>query len=826
VLNSLGARFNGTTWFDRTNYFVSFPASDENLAKALDLEADRMVASFIARKHLDSEMTVVRNEFEASENDPIGVTMDRAISTAFDWHNYGHSTIGCRADIENVSIERLQAFYRRYYQPDNAVLLVAGKIDEGKTLALVTKIFGAIPRPERKLERTWTLDPVQDGERSVTVRRVGDTQSVMAVYKIPAGTDPDAAAIQVLSRVMTDAPSGRLYKALVETKKATRVFPMYVATQEPGFIVFAAELDKTQSLDAARDAMIKVLEQQGTAAITTEEVERGKQELAKYIALTLNESDRLGIGLSEFIAIGDWRMFFINRDRIKAVAPANVQKVAGAYFRQANRTMGQFIATAKPARAEIPPARDVAQMVKDYKGQAQVAAGEAFDTDPMAIEKRIQYWKTPIGLSGAVVSKKTRGQTVQLTLRLQFGDEKSLSNLGAAPELVPAMLMRGTAKRTRQQLKDELDRLKSQVNVSGGPEGVGVMVTSTRENLPAVLRIVAEVLREPAFPQKELQLLVDEQLTDMEAQRQEPSFVASDALQRHMNPYPKGHPRYGDTLDESIARLKAVKVEELRAFHKGFYGASNGQVVVVGDVDATQAQKLIGELFGGWRSPAAYQRIVQRPSVATPMQKAFETPDKANAFFTAGLGLLVKDSDPEYPAMLLANYILGGGALKSRLADRIRQKEGLSYGVGSYFYAGALDKVGGWGAYAIYAPENAGKLEAAFKEELAKALKDGFPKEEVDAARQSWLQAQSVSRAQDRELSGRIAGNLFNGRTMAFSADLEKRVRALGGADLLAGLRKYLDPNKVSYAKAGDFAKSAKPSAGTATPARPAAKSR
>src|SRR5687767_11069748 len=194
-LTEHGSRPNGSTWTDRTNYFETFAATDANLEWALDLESDRMVNSFIAKKDLDSEMTVVRNEFESGENSPFGVLLQRTMATAYLWHNYGKTTIGARSDIENVPIDRLQAFYKRYYQPDNAVLLVAGKFDEPKTLALVHKYFSPLPRPTRTLERVYTTEPTQDGERSVTLRRVGDTQLVGAVYHVPSGAHEDFAAI-------------------------------------------------------------------------------------------------------------------------------------------------------------------------------------------------------------------------------------------------------------------------------------------------------------------------------------------------------------------------------------------------------------------------------------------------------------------------------------------------------------------------------------------------------------------------------------------------------------------------------------------------------
>ncbi len=222
-LQDHGSRPNGTTWFDRTNYFETFQASDANLEWALDLESDRMVNSFVARKDLDSEMTVVRNEYESGENSPMNVLEERVLSTAFLWHNYGKSTIGARSDIENVPIQRLQAFYRNYYQPDNAILTVAGKFDEARTLGLITKYFGPIPKPQRVLQSNYTSEPTQDGERSVTLRRVGEVQGVVVAYHVPPGSHPDFAPLDVATEILGDSPSGRLYKALVETKKAASV---------------------------------------------------------------------------------------------------------------------------------------------------------------------------------------------------------------------------------------------------------------------------------------------------------------------------------------------------------------------------------------------------------------------------------------------------------------------------------------------------------------------------------------------------------------------------------------------------------------------------
>jgi zinc protease len=805
-LSSHGARPNGSTWFDRTNYFETFAATDDNLKWALDLESDRMINSFIAKKDLDTEMTVVRNEYELGENDPGSVLVDRIFETAYVWHNYGKSTIGARSDIENVPIERLQAFYKKYYQPDNAVLLVAGKIDEAKTLDLINQYFAAIPRPARVLPKIYTDEPTQDGERAVTVRRVGDVQVVMAGYHVPAGSHADAAAVSILSEILADTPSGRLHKALVETKKASSVNSFPILFGEPSLIIFGAEVRQEASLDEARNALLATIEETTKTPPTKEEVERARNEIVKQIELNLNSSERVGVELSEWIGMGDWRLLFINRDHLRKVTPEDVQRVAATYLKSSNRTLGLFIPTQKPDRAEIPPVPDIAALVKDYKGDATVAAGEAFDPSPANIDARTER-SSAGGIKLALLPKKTRGNTVVAMMTLRFGDEKSLMNRSTAGELAGSMLMRGTAKHTRQQLKDEFDKLKARVTVGGGPTAATVRIETTRENLPAVMRLVAEVLREPAFPANEFEQLKEEELAGIEQQRSEPTAIGATEFRRYISPYPKGHPNYISTPDEDVAELKTITLDDVKKFYADFYGASNGELAVIGDFDDKELARLAGDLFGNWKSPRPYERITNQYRDIAPLNKSLETPDKANAFFLAGMNLNVREDDPDYPALVLGNFMLGGGFLNSRLGTRIRQKEGISYGVGSQLQASPLDKSGIFVTFAIYAPQNVERLEAAFKEEIARALKDGFTEDEVKAAKSGWLQSRQVSRAQDAELAGKLSSYLFLNRTLAWDDAFEKKITALTPDDIVAAMRRHLDPSKITIVKAGDFAK-------------------
>lgn len=801
-LKKIGASANGTTSFDRTNYFETFPASDSNLDAALGLEADRMLNSFVSRKDLDAEMTVVRNEFESGENSPFGVLRQRVAATAYLWHAYGRSVIGSRSDIENVPIERLQAFYRNYYQPDNAVLIIAGKFDEGKALGMVARHFGEIPKPERTLRPTYTVEPTQDGERSVTLRRSGDVQLVSAMYHIAPGTHADYAAIDVLVALIAHVPSGRLHKALVESGLASSAFGNERQQHEAGFAYFGASVRQGQSLDAARDALLAVLEGFARNPVADDEVARARTRLLNESELGLASSRSLAGLLSETAAMGDWRMLFLHRDRIRQVTTTDVQRVATGYFKSSNRTLGLFLptGTGKPDRAEIPGVPDVAAVLKDYRGAGPVAKGEDFDPSPETIEARVIRRTLAGGMKLALLPKKTRGGTVVAQFGLRWGDESSKLGRSTACGMASAMLMRGTGKKTREQLANEFARLKANVGV--GAEGGSI--ETVRESLPEVLRLVAEVLREPAFPEAEFEQLRQSSLSSLEVQRSDPGALAGIELVRHLNPRAPEHWHYNPTLEERAARLKSLTLDEVRRCYTQFVGASDSELSVVGDFDPEAVAGLATELFGDWKSPRPYARISQQFVDARGIDRSIATPDKANATLRAGTNLKLRDDHPDFPSLVLGNYLLGGGP-DSRLWRRVREREGLSYGVGSFLSASSFEEKGDFGMYAIYAPQNRERVESALREELGRALSDGFTVEEVEGGKKDLLNARKLSRAQDGALAGRLLSYLVLDRTLAWDAQFEKRIQSLTPNEVLDALRRQLDPGRLSFVKAGDF---------------------
>lgn len=806
-LKDHGAFFNGTTWFDRTNYFETLTSSDENIEWALDMESDRMVNSFISAEDLESEMTVVRNEFEMGENSPTSVLMKRVMSASYQWHNYGQTTIGARADLENVPIDKLQAFYKEYYQPDNAVLLVVGKFEEDKTKKLIQKYFGAIPRPERVLNTTYTREPTQDGEREVSLRRVGDVQALAAMYHISSMAHPDFAPLSILTEILTTEPGGRLYTSLVEGKKTTNVWGWAAGLNEPGFIYFGADVLKEKDLDDAKNTLLTTLDELKNNPPTPEEVERAKTSILKQYELSFNDSRRIGMFMSNYIASGDWRLAFLDRDRVKEATLEDVIRVAEKYIKPSNRTVGKFIPEDNPDRVEVPEAPAILDLVGNYVGGEAISEGEAFDPTPENIEGRVIREVASNKIDYAFMPRETRGDAVQATLTFKFGSKTSLRNKATVANMTGSMLERGTSSQTRQEIKDAFDNMKANVRMFANNGTLTVRIETENEHLVNVISQVGEVIKKASFPEDEFTKLIDEKLAQIEEQKSQPMALAQQEIQRIVNPYPKNDVRYNSTFEEDIEMLKALTLDDVKAFYNDFYGASNATATVVGDFDKAEVHHVLEEQFGMWKSKKPYKRLDAILYKVDGQNKNLETPDKANAGFFAGYNFEMKDDDPEYPALMVANYIFGGGGLSSRLANRIRQQDGLSYGVGSYMNSNPHVAKTTWGAYAIYAPENKDALEKAFAEELTKALKDGFTEQEVEDAKKGWIQTQQVSRSQDGYLTNTLNNYLEYDRTMMWNAELEEKVSKLTAAQINSAFKKYIIPEKISYVKAGDFSK-------------------
>lgn len=810
--NSISA--NGTTWLDRTNYFVTVVAEDDKFRWALEHEADRMMNSLIDGEELKTEQGVVANEWDIGENPPGRVLSKRVRSIAMDLHSYQNSTIGARADILGVTREQLYAFYRKFYQPDNATLIIAGRIEEESAIDMVLDVYGGIPRPDRtgsmKIYENYSYEHPQDGERSVVLERVGDIQLFYSAYRIPSVSSPDHAALSALSNVLSGSGvNSRLYKAVVETKIAATASAYAESFKYPGFFWVSASVPLDGSLEEAEAAIAATIEDVKENPPTEEELGRYKLAIENSYKNISNSVIGVARQLSEWSARDDWRLFFIARDRVEAVTIDDVQRVAQKYLISSNRTKGYFKPVQEtPPRAIVEPNPNVKSLVEGYQGREAVARGEFFDATPANIAGRTEYRTMNNGARVAMLAKENTGDTVQISAVMRWGTLDTVMHKGYIANFTNGMIGRGTVNKTRNELSDEYRRLRLGGGANIGLTGGSLTVSTIRDNLEESIKLVAEIATEPSFDEAEFELLKKNQITNLEAQRAEPGPLASIKLFKHLMQYPKGHPSYTSSIEEDIEGYSSVTLDQVKQYYNEVAGLSDSTTItIVGDFDPDEVFNWLEESFGDWKSPAPYERIGRDAQSQEARTFEINTPDKTNALMRAAFDFPFTDEDPDYEPLVVAFEIFGGGFLNSRLAQRIRVQEGLSYSVGAGFSTHPIDKRGYVGASATVDPKNMDQLVQSFKEEVIKAIEEGFTQEEVTLAVNSIVDSRKGRRASDGAISNMLHHGMFFKREMSHFQEVDDRFASVTLEEVNEAFRKYVSVEKFSIVTAGDFEK-------------------
>jgi zinc protease len=805
ALQDRGAQFNATTWYDRTNYFETLTPMAENLEFALKLEADRMVNSLILAEDLAAEMTVVRNEFEMGENNPVHVLHDQVMSSAYLWHNYGKTPIGNRSDIERVPAATLRKFYEYYYQPDNAVLIVAGQFDRQQALFLIDKYFAPLKKPERILADTYTEEPAQDGPREVEVLRVGDMASIAVGYHIPAATHKDHAPIKILFDALVDEPAGPIYQQMVETNKSSEVFAMTYALFEPGMALCFIRPTDDKKVSELRDELISLLEIKAVDCLTKDHVDRIKMRLLKKIKQSISSSKEMALKLSEAIAAGDWRLFFWYRDQIANVSYDDVLRVLKTYLLPSNRTAGVFIPLEAPKRVTIERSPPLDSFINNIVEDASLSLGESFVAHAENIEKLMKRNSFGPHKKTAILAKKTRGQKTRAYVKFRFGDEKTLAPFIKEFWLVPSMLLRGTNKYDYQALRDQIDVLMSSLDIDGHAGSLVASIKSERSYIKDVMALVAHICKEPRFKPEEFMLVRQREIDNYEEIKSDPQRLALHELERLKYPWPKDHILYVHSFDEITASLKELTVKDLKHAYTQVFSLNNFYCSVVGDCDSQELLYLLErELISDQK--AAFQRI-KRPfieNVATEVK--LDTKDKEMAIIAYAFNFPLRDDHEDYPALKLANYMFGEN-MNSRLMNRIREKEGISYGAGSSLEISRFEENASLSLYAMSAPDSITRARRAIEEEWEKFISEGVLENELKSAQESiWLSFENLL-GNDGFLVRALAHDLEVDRDFICRERLYQKMQRLSITDIKASVEKWWGRVKFSKVIAGDLAR-------------------
>jgi zinc protease len=853
TLQRIGASFNATTWYDRTNYFETVPS--EQMELAIKLEADRMRNSYVADKDRQSEMTVVRNELERGQNEPSEVLDEAVYAAAFREHPYHHPTIGWRADVEGVPTARLKEFYDTFYQPNNATAILVGDFERAEALRLITNYFGAYPASTTPIPEVYTEEPEQQGERRLVIRRAGELAIVQMAFHTPgvlgqrgvlsneelagrAASPPeenDIYPLVVLSAALSNGVTSRLYQALVETQLAVYAVTNADQHRDPGLFNVIAMVNPDVDPQRVEETILGELEKVSEGGLTEQEIEKARQQIIAQEAYSRDGTFNIALLMSEAEAVADWRFYKDYARRIERVTGEDVKRVAREYLTEDNRTVGHFIpkqsggGNGDGAQAPAGLKRAFPRGLQFYNepGVADGGGGASGGTKEASADSSVRSGASKQGAGFS--SRVTRRQlatgaallvlenhatsTVSLRGSLRAGSYFEPKDKPALARITAEMLERGTMRRSKLELASQLEAVGAQLDFSADPFAVNIAARMLAKDLRALLSSMAEMLREPSFPEDELEKLKQQAVAGIQEQQASTGFRAYERLTALI--YEPANPFYLHPGEKLIESINSITVEDVRNFYKQRYGGRSLILTLVGDVDTIEVERQFEELFGDFAGPESVDINVTDPTPQTESRREVVViKDKASVDILLGTAAPLRRLSEDFYAALLANKALGESTLSSRLGLEVRDREGLTYGINSRFRAPSLAA----GPWYIGVSVNPNNVERAINSAL-KVMRDyvtnGIQPEELANEKASAAGAFKVGLA----TNGGLAQSLWNSEFYSLGVDYIDRfpqiIEAITIEEVNAAIRKYFRPDHLTIVIAGDYQTTAQSSSPT-----------
>ncbi|MEH2150149.1 M16 family metallopeptidase [Nostoc sp.] len=822
LFSALGSDSNAFTSYDQTAYYGTV---ERNKLKALlVLEADRMRNSQIEPEQLASEKRVVISELQGYENSP-EYRLNRAVMQAvFPNHAYGLPVGGTKADVEKFEVEQVEKYYRNFYSPDNAVLVIVGDFQTANTLETIKEVFGKLPRQDsaalasprasaggrgqgsrgsRGAEEQRSRGESLYSSSPIVLREPGAGRLLQVVYPLPDANQPDVPALDVMDYILTEGRNSRLYQALVESGLASEVTASVTSLRESGWyevLVTAGAKQDLKKIDSMLSSAIANVAEKG---MTSEEVERAKTQLTADVILSNRDitSQAMRLGTDE-TTVGDYRYTDRYLAAVRLVKPADVVGVINKYLTKEARTVGFFEPTQKRI-TEVPDKPDLTQTTENFSPGAPVLFSEVMKYLPpvdLATDAIAQVlpdeFKFTNGLRILLLPDRST-PTATLSGHIQAGTEFDPDNQAGLAAFVADNLLNGTNSKDVLTIAKVLAERGASLDFQSYREGVHIEGDSLAEDLPILLEILADVVKYSNFPVKELELHRQQTLTDLQQELDEPSEVARRVFVQSI--YPKKHPLHTFPTEESLQQIQRQDVIDFKAKH---YRPDTTVLALVGDFDLDKVRSLIKNKFGDWEV-SGQAPTLKYPPVAMPEKIVSVNPvlpDKAQAVTYMGY-TGINRYDPRFQAALVLNQILGGDTLSSRLGAEVRDRQGLSYGIYSSFQAGK--NAGTFLIEMQTSPEDSSKAIASTRQILQQIHQQGVTALEVETAKRTLISNYNVSLANPEELTDRILMNEVYGLDKGELHFFTDKIQKVTLDQVNQAARELLHPDKIVVVTAG-----------------------
>ncbi|MCH7762233.1 MAG: insulinase family protein [Candidatus Marinimicrobia bacterium] len=813
MLQNVGARINATTWTDRTNYFELLPS--EHLETAIAIEADRMRHAFLRDEDRQPEMTVVRNEFERGENDPFDVLDKNIWATAYQAHPYHHSTIGWRSDIENVSTERLKEFYDTYYWPNNATVTIIGDFEADKALKLVKKYFGRHKNSPKEIPEMYTTEPKQEGPRRLSIKRSGETGIVGIAHKSPPGLDEDTYSFQILSKILGGGKSSRLYRKIIDKGLATGLFMWDFPFKDNG--LFITYVFMTPGTDHAEVEKIVLDEYDNIKenGISEEEIKRAKAQINSEMAFSRDGSYSIASALNEAIAIGEWKFYTTYNNKIAAVTVEDIKRVAITYLQEEQSTTGYFIPeTQGSSEAGEPGPVKIHQPLNVRPENADPLLNSAGGLSrksnktekPSSISKQIKTSRPIRGLQLKTLKTPVR-DVVTLTGSILGGDQFSPADNAVVPDLTADMLDEGTTKHTKFEISEILESVGASLSFSSDKYRLRFSAHCLKQDVPLVIELLGEQLRYPVFNKNDLKNLKKRHIGSLKRANEDTRSRAGGKFSRIL--YPEGHPNYSMAIEDEIADVEKTTINDLKKFQKN-YGLGNMTLVAVGDIDKSALEISLKKAFGDWKqSELAMPEKISKANDVSNIIEYVTMEDKTSVDMFFGVPIGIDRDHPDYYALMVGNYILGGN-FSARLMQSIRDEKGLTYGIYSNISGVNNGSDGYWNVWGTFSPDLLKEGKEATIEQINLWVKN-VTEEELTAKKETITGSFKVGLATTGGLAGQILTNVERGYPDTMLDEYPNIIKDLTLNQVNKAIKKYISPDMLVIVAAGSIDKNGNP---------------
>lgn len=823
VLQNTGAQLNATTWYDRTNYFETLPS--DKIALALQIEADRMRSSLLLKEDKEAEMTVVRNEFERGENNPNSLLDKEIWASAYIAHPYHHSTIGWKSDIEKAPIEVLRNFYNTYYWPDNATLTIIGDFKKENVFALIEQYFGKITKAPNVMPQPYTEEPQQYGPRKIVIKKPGELGVVNKAYKIPGALHEDLPALNILGEIIGSGPSAILSKTFVDSRMGIYAYANATNFKEVGLFTIGVGFPATskhEDIDAKISEVVAKIQKEG---VTQDEVNRVVAKISAQTILARDGSGVIASELTEAIAAGDWTDYITGVDRLKKVTPADVLRVAKKYLVEDQSTTGYFIpkqtgvqnpntAQANNFMPENGPFyyRD-ANHGQDHEEPVKNILSEPINNavefvKETASEKTASAYKREKVAGIDIVSVKTSARDfVTVAASISLGNYANETKNAAIPSLTAAMLSKGTTLNDKFKFSEKLQKLGVNLNVNASVFKINIGFKCLKKDLDQVITLLAEELRNPLFDAKEFENLKQQFIGNTQQNLNDPGERGSIALSQAI--YPKANPNYSLSVEDGIANIKNATLDEVKAFHKKYFGPASMHLVIVGDTEGANLNASLKKTFKNWNGGVVENMKFEEAVKSSSKTEVITIREKPSAELFIGQYTGLKRSDADYIPFYIANYTLGAG-FAGRLMQTVRDNDGLTYSISSGM-GGNISTGGYWMVNASFNPTLFQKGLDATMVQIDKWVKDGITAAELENKKTNLIGSFKVGMSTTNGMTRTILSFVERGLEPDYIEQYPKDIEKVTLQEVNSAINKYIQLDKLIVIKSGSLDKDGKP---------------